>query len=230
MRSVETPGEDAVALADVIDSLSAGVFLVGGDGAIMHANAQARAILASTDILRVVRGRLVAADPQANLALRDALLAAIFGDVIGSTALPLTSRDGMRHVVQVRPLRASVCRAAAVFVDRATFEAPSCADVIRRAYRLTSAELRVLFAVVEIGGVPDVAAALGIANSTVKTHLGRLFGKTGTKRQADLVKLVAGFLASAGRLTPAPAPADVVRSEHQRRRPIESVVDARLSA
>jgi DNA-binding CsgD family transcriptional regulator len=27
----------------------------------------------------------------------------------------------------------------------------------------------------------------------VKTHLGRLFEKTGTSRQADLVKLVAGF-------------------------------------
>jgi len=41
--------------------------------------------------------------------------------------------------------------------------------------------------------LPDVAAALGIANSTVKTHLGSLFRKTGTKRQADLVKLVAAF-------------------------------------
>jgi DNA-binding CsgD family transcriptional regulator len=99
----------------------------------------------------------------------------------------------MRHVVRVRPLRASVRRAAAVFVDRATFEAPSSSDVIRRAYQLTSAEVRVLFAVVDFGGVPDVAAALGIANSTVKTHLGRLFMKTDTRRQADLVKLVAAF-------------------------------------
>jgi len=32
-----------------------------------------------------------------------------------------------------------------------------------------------------------------VANSTVKTHLGRLFKKTGTTRQADLVKLVAAF-------------------------------------
>jgi DNA-binding CsgD family transcriptional regulator len=28
----------------------------------------------------------------------------------------------------------------------------------------------------------------------VKTHLSRLFEKTGTKRQADLVKLVAAFM------------------------------------
>jgi len=193
MLSDETPDEDAAPLAGVIDSLSAGVFLIGGDGAIVHANAQARTILASTDILRVVRGRLVAADPEANLALRDALRAAMFGDTVGRAELPLTSRDGTRHVVRVRPLPAAVSRAAAVFVDRATFEAPSSPDVIRRAYQLTPAELRVLFAVVDLGGVPDVAAALGIANSTVKTHLGSLFRKTGTKRQADLVKLVAAF-------------------------------------
>lgn len=54
-------------------------------------------------------------------------------------------------------------------------------------------ELRVLLAVVEVGGVPEVAVSLGIAESTVKTHLGRTYQKTGTARQADLVKLVAGF-------------------------------------
>jgi DNA-binding CsgD family transcriptional regulator len=34
---------------------------------------------------------------------------------------------------------------------------------------------------------------LGTAESTVKTHLHHVFTKTGTRRQADLVKLVAGF-------------------------------------
>jgi DNA-binding CsgD family transcriptional regulator len=51
----------------------------------------------------------------------------------------------------------------------------------------------VLLAIVDIGGVPEVAAALGVAVTTVKTHLSRLFEKTGVARQADLVKLVAGF-------------------------------------
>jgi DNA-binding CsgD family transcriptional regulator len=53
--------------------------------------------------------------------------------------------------------------------------------------------LRVLLAVIEVGGAPKVAEALGIGENTVKTHLRRLFEKTGTSRQAELVKLVAGF-------------------------------------
>jgi DNA-binding CsgD family transcriptional regulator len=44
-----------------------------------------------------------------------------------------------------------------------------------------------------VGGVAKVAEALGVAESTVKTHLGRVFEKTGTTRQADLVKLVAAY-------------------------------------
>jgi DNA-binding CsgD family transcriptional regulator len=38
-----------------------------------------------------------------------------------------------------------------------------------------------------------VAEALGIGEATVKTHLQHLFAKTDTSRQAELVKLVAGF-------------------------------------
>ena len=47
--------------------------------------------------------------------------------------------------------------------------------------------------IVEVGGVPEVATAFGIADTTVRTHVTRLFEKTGTSRQADLVKLVAGY-------------------------------------
>jgi DNA-binding CsgD family transcriptional regulator len=38
-----------------------------------------------------------------------------------------------------------------------------------------------------------VAETLGIGESTVKTHLKRLYEKTGTRRQAELVKLYAGY-------------------------------------
>ena len=82
---------------------------------------------------------------------------------------------------------------AAVFGQKASLDMPSPQDVIAKFYKLTPTELRVLFAIVQIGGVPQVAEAMGISASTVKTHLRRLFAKTGTDRQADLVKLVVGY-------------------------------------
>ena len=51
----------------------------------------------------------------------------------------------------------------------------------------------VLLGIVEVGGVPEVAEALGVSAETVKTNLSHLYEKTGVNRQADLVKLVAGF-------------------------------------
>jgi DNA-binding CsgD family transcriptional regulator len=50
----------------------------------------------------------------------------------------------------------------------------------------------VLRAVIEIGGVPAIADALGIKPATVRSHLHHVFEKTGAKRQVDLVKLVVG--------------------------------------
>jgi DNA-binding NarL/FixJ family response regulator len=80
---------------------------------------------------------------------------------------------------------------AAVFVHRASLEIPSSMETMSKLYKLTPSELRVLAAVSEVGGIPAVAEVVGISQATVKTHLQGLFAKTGTSRQADLVKLVA---------------------------------------
>jgi DNA-binding CsgD family transcriptional regulator len=80
-----------------------------------------------------------------------------------------------------------------VFVRKAEIEAPSEPEIIARHFQLTPTELRVLLSIVDIGGVRETSEALGIGESTVKTHLHRVFGKTGASRQADLVKLVASF-------------------------------------
>jgi DNA-binding CsgD family transcriptional regulator len=69
----------------------------------------------------------------------------------------------------------------------------SCGELVARHFELTPAELRVLISIVEIGGVPEVADVLGVAETTVRTHLQHIFSKTGVSRQADLVKLTTGF-------------------------------------
>ncbi len=63
-------------------------------------------------------------------------------------------------------------------------------EQVAQFYKLTTAERRVLSAILETGGVRSVAAALGISQATVKTHLQNIFGKTGARRQIDLVRLV----------------------------------------
>jgi DNA-binding CsgD family transcriptional regulator len=82
---------------------------------------------------------------------------------------------------------------ATVFVYKAVLDLASPPEAIANEFKLTPRELQVLFAIVEVGGAPEVAEVLGVSLETVKTHLGRLFEKTGAGRQADLVKLVAAY-------------------------------------
>lgn len=195
---------EAATFADTLDGLNAGIFLVDATGLIVHANVAGHGILAVGDILRSFAGRLVAHDQQVDEVLRDAFKATEHGDgAIGTKgiAVPLIARDGERHVAHILPLTSGARRraelaitaTAALFVQKAALETPSRPEAIAKAYKLTPTELRVLLTLVEVGGGPEVAEALGIADGTVKTHLSHLFQKTGVKHQVDLVRLVAGF-------------------------------------
>ena len=146
----------------------------------------------------------MASDPQIDRLFRDIFTAAGNGDAaigIKGISVPLIARGGERHVAHVLPLTSGArCRAgiatsaaAALFVQKAALDTPSLPEVIAKAYKLTPTELRVLLAIVEVGGGSEVAEALGVSSETVKGHLGHLYVKTGARRQADLVKLVAGF-------------------------------------
>jgi DNA-binding CsgD family transcriptional regulator len=195
---------EAATFVDTLDGLSAGIFLVDAAGRIVHANAAGHRILAVGNILRSSAGRLVAHDQQVDDVLHDAFKATEHGDTAIGTkgmAVPLIARNGERHVAHILPLTAGARRraelaitaTAALFVQKAALETPSRPEAIAKAYKLTPTELRVLLTLVEVGGGPEVAEALGIADGTVKTHLSHLFQKTGVKHQVDLVRLVAGF-------------------------------------
>lgn len=66
---------------------------------------------------------------------------------------------------------------------------PQVADL----FGLSAAELRVLEALLEGRSPGEAAEALGVSITTVRTHIQRLLAKTGTSRQVDLVRLLAGL-------------------------------------
>ena len=202
-KVIDLSQAEAATFADILDGLSPAIFLIDADGLIVHDNAAGRAVLDKGDLLRGVHGRLTAIDPQVDQALHAAFVAVNKDAETGGKgrALPMKGRAGERYVAHVLPLTAGENRkagaasnaVAALFVRKAELEAEPSSEVIGRTYKLTPTELRVLRAIVNVGGVRQVAGNLGVADTTVKTHLGRLFEKTGVSRQADLVKLVAGY-------------------------------------
>ena len=203
-RVIELQTTQAATFADTLDGISAGMLLVDARGGIVHANASGHAMLAEGSVLRAAGGKLAASNADAEEALYDVILAAGSGDAavgIKGIAVPLPAREGERYVAHVLPLTSGARRragtsyaaVAALFVHKAALDQPPPPEAIAKTFQLTPSELRVLLGIVEVGGAPEVAEALGIAETTVKFHLKHLYEKTGAGRQADLVKLVAGF-------------------------------------
>jgi DNA-binding CsgD family transcriptional regulator len=199
-KTADLRQSEAAALADTLNGLAAGIFLVDAGRRIVHANTAGHDILRADDFLRSISGQLVARNTQANRTLDEVF--ADNGGALGAKgmALSLTAHDGERYVMHMLPLTPATrtgigmaCKAvAALFVRKVALDA-SCGELVARTFELTPAELRVLLTIVEVGGVPETSAVLGIVESTVKTHLHHVFAKTGARRQADLVKLAAGF-------------------------------------
>lgn len=203
-RAIDLKAAQAATFTDAFDGLSASMVLVDASGRIVHANAAAHAMIESQTVLRIASGRLTTNNPESGKALRDAIDAAGKGDAALGTrgiALPITSRDGEHYVCHVLPLTSgersragSVFAASAVLlIQKTALGTPAMPEMIAKTYKLTPAELRVLLAVAEVGGTSEVAEAFGISETTVKFHLKNLFEKTGARRQADLVRLLAGF-------------------------------------
>lgn len=193
-NTVAEKADETKALVDTLEPLAAAVFLVRRDGGIVHANVAGRSLLDTGRPVFSMHGRLATQDSKSGRALSEALAS---GD---AATVPLGA-DGDRFLAHVLPLTAGTrheaipapTAVAAVFIRKVAISVPSAPEIIANAYALTPSELRVLLAISTGGGVPEVAASLGVAETTVKTHLARLYGKTGTSRQTDLVRLVAGF-------------------------------------
>ncbi|MGB8631333.1 MAG: LuxR family transcriptional regulator, partial [Xanthobacteraceae bacterium] len=94
-RVIDLNRVEAATLADTLDGISAGMFLVNGTGRIVHANAAGHVMLKGAGVLHTEGGRLIANDPQANQTLADTFATAGSGDAavgIKGIAVPLLAR------------------------------------------------------------------------------------------------------------------------------------------
>jgi DNA-binding CsgD family transcriptional regulator len=199
---IDLQKEKAGSLADALNGLDASAFLLDKHCHIAFANMAARALLDDATILRAANNNLIAVDPHAAQLLRNVVAAASGGDgAVGAdgVAIPLSGELGQNWVADILPLTSGARRqagglhsaVAAVLVRKVSMSGPYPTEVAARQFRLTPSEARVLDAVLKVSGVSEIAEALGVSEATVKTHLQNIFGKTGVRRQADLIKLVA---------------------------------------
>ena len=80
--------------------------------------------------------------------------------------------------------------AAALFLSDPEDEAHIDDAMVRRLYGLTPAEARLAVLLAQGHHLDEVGDILKISIHTARTHLKRIFGKTNTSSQSDLIRLV----------------------------------------
>jgi DNA-binding CsgD family transcriptional regulator len=176
--------------ARMLDEIDYGMLLVADDGTVLHANHVARAELDHDHPLQLLGGELRVRQPPDVAPLHEALRAA---RELRLRRLLGLGQGAQRVSVAVVPLAATGAEAGMtllVFGKRRVCEALST-HWFAREHGLTPAEARVLTALCE-GRTPlQIAAAQGVAISTVRSQIGALRAKTGAGDLRSLVRQVA---------------------------------------
>ncbi|MGO2133276.1 MAG: response regulator [Halomonas sp.] len=189
-----------------LDLIALGIVLIDEQGRCVYANRAADELAVSGDIIRLDTDRIRAVESLSDKALKRAL---------GETLEAVSS--GKEKVVGVmlqqsqgaRSMSALACALvnADVLPDEVARQYPGqpvvalflCASGQRRRapeallaglFGLTPTEARVASALANSARTTDVAAELGVSQTTIAFHMRNLFQKTGTNRQADLIALI----------------------------------------
>jgi DNA-binding CsgD family transcriptional regulator len=201
-------------LGAAVEAAGFAVFLLTQDCRVFFANAKGEDLVRCGMGLRDERGRLsastaVAAARLTALAREAAQPARAAGDIGGTIELSLGENRPplLAHVFPLGPNRTlSILDidkpAVAVFVVDPSADFRTQIQHFSTRFGLTFAETRVLGEIIGGNGLLAAAAKLKITEGTARVHTNRIFGKTGTTRQTELIRrffetAFPGMLASA---------------------------------
>lgn len=144
------------------------------------------AMLGRCDMLACEFGRVAACRPYDGVRLDRAIEKATES---GAAALTL-GKDALR--IQIVRFGNQINGARLLLIcRRRAREMTHHVEEAAHLFGLTTAEHRLLKLLFDGMSLARAAASLGVARTTARTHLQRIFDKTGRRRQSDLVRLVA---------------------------------------
>lgn len=206
VQRLESAAGRARLAEDVLDRLDRAVVLIAADGRVAHVNAMADRVFEESR-LQLRSNRLDSADPAEAALLRGLIAAALEPSPRASlTRLLPGGAFGM-------PLVASACRlpsrrppafaapqaVAALFLTPIGAGRDDFGQMLPALFGLSRAEVRLAEALHEGFSLSEIAAQLELSRETLRSQLRSVFGKTGTRRQGALIRLLAD-LAREGRL------------------------------
>lgn len=183
----------------LLNATAQAILVVDVCGHVSYTNAAAERLLEREDGLRTQRGLLAASTPAESAMLLQLIKAAakVEGARGGSISVARPSGEAAWAVLVVPGAEllttASLAAKALLFIDAPACDARSTQEELCRTHGLTRTEAAwATFLARESATVREAADHFGVTVNTAKTHLKRIFDKTNTRRQSDLVRLILG--------------------------------------
>jgi len=180
-----------------LDYLEQGVFILDADSQIQFASAAARRLI-ETNRLCIRNGFLCSPIASETMTLRRLVKERIAAASAGRAAMIFHRLDDAADgalclgVTAARqPGRLTTGRPfAIIFVTKPSQISVPDGRQLRDHFGLTDAQARLAIEIAKGHGLKACARRLGIAETTARSHIRQIFEKTGTKRQAELVRLI----------------------------------------
>jgi DNA-binding CsgD family transcriptional regulator len=186
-------------LQTAVDMASSGLVLLGSKSEILSVNRVAASFISRNDGLIGTKGGLRAGTPSESAELERLVAAAVSTaegkGLVGGGGVLISRRDANPLQVLIVPAPAAKfdlnrsVRAVAFITDPDQRVRPR-SEILSSLFRLTSAESRLALLLADGKSLSEIAQALGVSRNTLKTQLTSIYHKTGTSRQAQLVRLL----------------------------------------
>ena len=204
--SVEAPktlSEIERHLVDVLDRISLGVVIIDRHRRVIHTNRAGSAILSKNEGLEMRGCRVIASNARSAERLEGLIDAALSNrqpsprGCAGLMSIALESGRRPLHICISRLGQPdSPEKAAVALLISDELRGQKSMELMCEIYRLTPSECRLAEQLAEGHSLSEAAAALGTSVLTARSHLKRIFEKTGARRQAQLLWLLATGLAA----------------------------------
>jgi DNA-binding CsgD family transcriptional regulator len=188
-----------------LDELPQGLLLVDADIRPVFVNRAARALLGARDGMRLEAGTVSASDVDEGRMLRGLIascaveartVTGLGGEIAlrrGAGRLPLDVLvTQIRHETEmaVTPWTIPQRAVAIVLVSDPESDIQARLDDLRERFGFTPAEAAFALEIIKGDGRQATADRLGITVGTARSHLSKIFDKTGVRHQAELVRLL----------------------------------------
>lgn len=181
----------------VLDKISAAVFIVGYGRRVQFSNAAGEKLLTDGGKISTSGGSLKMANTarqhvELDNAIDRALNSHRFSGFAGS-AVPLIGNDGDRAAAYVLPLGCDNVLGpgnCVVFITGSSEQQPMTSEMLRSMFDLTISEAKIAMLIARGHGPAMIAENLKVSVNTIRSHLVRTFSKSATTDQTALCALV----------------------------------------